>query len=281
MALLGVLGVLLSGCSATQAKDGEPPDIVLKRITTAAQTLAPANALLPDASERELISLAHDTLLAECVAKQGLNLALAGDEPMTWVTTLTAPYGGGNTFFPVDPERMERFGYHDPLDQQAAQANVAWQGEFTPIDAVRSCDDEISEQLGGPPPFDLTRLISEAGQKAGSDPRRAWVACMADKGYAYTREGGPWAEFALDTSRSTATPEEIAVATADAACQASARNTDTFFALLVAYQQKALAQHSEQVAAYQVYLRQLLTRATQIVAEHPVPQNRRANVEAP
>lgn len=272
-----------SGCGAAPGESNPAPEIELKRITNAAQTLTPANALLPDSSERELISLAHDTVLSQCVEKQGLTLSLAGDEYLDWVTSLTTPYGGGNTFFPLDPERMARFGYHDPRDRELSRPSVTWEGEFTPLDVVRSCDDEVTVALGGEPPFDMVRLVRDAGARAGSDPRRvgprtAWIRCMASEGYSYTQEGAPWMEF-TQQSATVATAEEVAVAVADASCQASSRTIDTLVALLVAYQEEALSDNAEEVAAYQDYLAEVLSRATRIVNEHPAPVNRRFNRE--
>ncbi|XBB65847.1 hypothetical protein ABFU82_17230 [Nocardioides sp. WV_118_6] len=272
----------LSACtSGEEARESVVP-INVVRITSDSQAMTPAVALLPDESQRRSILLAHDTLLAECLSAKGDVLSLNIGDRLPWVQDLTSPFAGKAPFGPVDPDRMARFGYHDPRHSPDLAPDSEWGGEPTPTALVRSCDDEVTKGLGGTPPYDLKKLIVDAAKQAGTDPRRqapikAWSACMKEKGYNYRSGGDPWGDFAMSPEAMGAkvTAKEIAVATADADCQARARNVDTHIALIVAYQKQALVEHADEVSEYRSYLDALLRRSAEIVTEKPAPQNRR------
>jgi hypothetical protein len=289
-----VVGALCALAACSGAERATPtarrPPIRLVRITTDAQVITPAVALLPNATQDTKILLAYDTLLSRCVAASGQTFAMSPSDRPDWITIFTQPFAGVQPFGPVNPRRMAQFGFHDPVANPSGGEHVAYVGTPTPREVILSCDTSVTRSLGGPPTADIRPLIADAGAQAGSDPRRAgprraWVDCMKQRGYAYQSDGDPITEFEMDGEKnSTGTAisgwsshissREIAVADADAACQQSSRNVDTQVALLTAYESAALDQHPELVAAYQHYLNALLAKAARIIATYPAPTNR-------
>jgi len=184
---------------------------------------------------------------------------------------------------------MARFGFHDPVAKPAIGTGVTYAGKPVPRATLRSCNETATRQLGGKPTADLLPLIREAGQLAGSDPRRvapgqAWVSCMKKEGHTYSGEGDPVTEFVMGGQQNTVSTgaaawgkriseREIAVARAGAACQEKSRNIDTQVALLTAYERQALDEHADLASRYQRDLDRLLARAADVIVRYPAPEN--------
>lgn len=270
-ALFAVAG---AGCSADREAGAELP-IRLERVTSVEQYVGPARQRLLSPEEASLLLLAYDTLLAECVEKQGQVLSITDGQRPQWLQKLVTPMYAAQPLGPVNPRRVAQYGFHDP-EAFIGAASIEFTGRRTPHAVLAYCEAPTTEALGGRPPEGLSEMVFEAARAASTDPRLAeaqdsWSACMAEQGYDYDLPTQPQREF---TTTSEITDSEIEVATASVDCQARTRNIDTYVALVVAHEQRLIDDNVELFADFGDWKDRALAAAARVTAEHAAPANR-------
>ncbi len=273
-AALVAVAVAASGCSADEQSTDELP-IRLKRVTDAAQYIGPAQERLLSPQQRTRLLLAYDTLLAECVEKQGESLSITDAQRPQWLRELVTPMFAALPLGPVNARRVAQYGFHDP-EATIGPESVDFQGPRTPKRVIAACEGPTTEKLGGTPPEGVSNMVFAAGRAAGNDSRLAvaqesWASCMAAQGYDYDLPTQAQREF---TTSSEITDREVEVATASVECQAKARNIDTYVALRVAYEERLIESNFDLFADFDAWKGRALNVAAEVTAERPPPPNR-------
>ncbi|MFJ5777717.1 hypothetical protein [Streptomyces sp. NPDC093094] len=277
--------LVLSGCSSsdqgpgrTRSEDAPPVDFKTPPAVSATPTMRssaslelPLEAYAWTDSEERTRRQGEDLLAADCMRGHGFDLAprpaYRGDKALR----------DARRYGVSDPDSASRFGYRlDP----AARGPKPPEENYSPAESLvlfgpqegqgsrKSADGKAIPKGGcwgqalrdlasdGPEvdPSDeefadqLAVFTYQASQK---DPRvkkvfAAWSACMKEKGYDYR---GPM-EAGDDTSfqnSDTVSRREIQVAEADVACKREHNLIGVWYAVEVAYQERAVEQNQQQL----------------------------------
>ncbi|MFI9152681.1 hypothetical protein [Streptomyces sp. NPDC053367] len=282
---LGCAALLLSGCSSSdpgtdarsRSGDAPPVDFATPPPVTATPTLRASTALeLPleayawtDAEERTRRQ-GEDLLAAQCMRRYGFDLAprpaYRGDKALRDARRygISDPDTASRFGYRIDPaargpkppeenystaESLVLFGPQDgqgtgrTADGKSVPEGGCWGQALRDLAAdgpeVRPEDEEFADQLA--------TFTYQASQQ---DPRvkkafAAWSGCMKDKGYAYKGPMDAVEDPAFKTAR--ASRREIQVAEADVACKQRHNVIGVWYAVEVAYQERAVEQNQQQL----------------------------------
>ncbi|MGC0331559.1 hypothetical protein RKD23_004549 [Streptomyces sp. SAI-170] len=282
---LGCAALVLSGCSSSdsgtdRSRSGDAPPVDFKTPppVTATPTLRASTALeLPleayawTDSEERTRRQGEDLLAAQCMRGYGFDLAprpaYQGDKALR----------DSRRYGISDPDTASRFGYRiDPADrgpkppeenyssaeslvlfgpQDGQGANRTADGKTVPkggcwAKALRDLAADGPEVRPDEEEF-ADQLAIFTYQESQKDPRvkkafSAWSACMKDKGYSYK---GPMdaVEDPAFKNTATASRREIQVAEADVACKQRHNVIGVWYAVEVAYQERAVEQNQQQL----------------------------------
>ncbi|MEJ8645340.1 hypothetical protein WKI68_37270 [Streptomyces sp. MS1.HAVA.3] len=258
--LLASTAVLLTGCSAAEA-GGANPDTPGKpiaigqvpKITDAEQLTLPLDAYQLSPRDARKVQDALDTLVTDCMTKQGFAWAPPQRPPVREGSRNGRRYGL------LDPEEGSQTGYHvtGTTGQGAKGKEQGQDGSATAQEAAGQCVLTQRAKLNGQQKADkaasgpdelVERLVVENASRAERDPQvRAvwsqWSDCMDQAGYSYD---GPWDS---NNDREFATPEptdkERAVASADAKCKQKHNVAGVWMAVETAYQKRAIETNAE------------------------------------
>jgi hypothetical protein len=283
---LGCAALLLSGCSSSdpgtgnrsRSGDAPPVDFSTPPPVTATPSLRASSSLeLPleayawtDAEERTRRQ-GEDLLAAQCMRRYGFELAprpvYRGDKALR----------DSRRYGISDPDTASRFGYRiDPAARgprppeekySSAQSLVLFgpqdgQGPSRTADGKSvpkgGCWGQALRDLAADGPEvdpDQEEFADQLAiftyQASQQDPRvkkafAAWSACMKDKGYSYKGPMDAVEDPALKNT-ATATRREIQVAEADVACKQRHNVIGVWYAVEVAYQERAVEQNQQQL----------------------------------
>ncbi|WP_149183488.1 hypothetical protein [Streptomyces sp. TRM49041] len=259
------MAVLATGCASTDAGDGQS-DAVGKPIavgkvpvvTSAEQLTFPLDAYQLSLRESRQIEEALDSLVVDCMTKQGFNWAAPQRPPLR--------DGGrnGRRYGLLDPEEGSRTGYHGTVSTgKGAKGNESGQDDSPAAQqAAGQCVLSQRAKLNGQqkadkantgPDEQIEQLILQDAARAEKDPQvRAvwakWSDCMEEAGYSYAT---PWdANNDPKWGKSpAATDDERSVATADAKCKIKHNVAGVWMAVEIAYQKRTLEAKAESLEA--------------------------------
>jgi hypothetical protein len=271
---LMVLGVMASGCSADEPRRS-PIEIRVEPVTSTSQYVGPAQRHLLDPGERRTFLRAYDTQMALCVQEEGETLVLDDSRRPEWLLELVSPIYAAQPLGPVNERRVAQYGFHDP-EATLGSETVVFEGRTTGKALLDRCTTKVVNQLGGEPPRGLPSMILDAGKAVTVDERFTaaqdrWSQCMGKQGYSYDTPTQVQREF---TQTSSITQQEITAATASLECQRTARNIDTYVALLYAHEQRLIDDNLDLFAAFDSWKGRALTAAAEVIASHALPKNR-------
>jgi len=291
------VAVAVGGCGSSVTDEPEAPRRSLPElpglphVTTSAQVLdTPVNQIFESQGELAKERDAYERLMSKCTRAAGLPFVPPEDyHPVVMFYDFALPFG------PIEEARAKRYGYHDPLFGQGAQA-PSWDGDTTPawltgipkaepipagVDPAAvpegGCHARALAELGGERPVEARAVAEQARSAAIKDPRwvaarEAWTECMSDRGYPYDAPMDAVDAFA--NGQGNPVRKEIDTAVADVRCKRSTREVDTIVALLTAYEAEAIAAHPDDFDAYSSWRTRYLARVERTLATTPPPPNR-------
>ncbi|MGK4580520.1 hypothetical protein [Kitasatospora sp. HPMI-4] len=262
----------------------------------------PLDGYLLNRDQQTTVEVAQQKLIVSCMARLGFTyVPPAGPRPPrdsdAPTTRMDSRYGHQNA------ELMAKWGYHPeggnpagtgvkPSSQpMSQQMTTAMEGTSDPNERFGSggqvfngrqvpdhgCIGAADKQLTGAVDGLVgdaqvaTDLKFETLKDSQHDERTQavfaqWSHCMKDAGFDYP---DPLAAVGDPQWRKTptATPSELRVATADAACRHKFNVVGVWYAVDVAYQQGAIAGHAEAMAKAKTDLEALTKAATQAMAD--------------
>ncbi|MBU2693576.1 hypothetical protein [Pimelobacter sp. 30-1] len=237
------------------------------------EIVLPLDDYLLNGAELRAVARARTGLVDECVLRFTQESYV---EVAVGVTPAFSPYRFGL----VGTTSAARWGYHDPddeLSESFARAHPVRTPPGTPTAAhlldgrlpigserpldpggktlpKDGCVGDAEAFLGGPVAESgfVSRAVTEIEEAERTDPRvqdaiSDWVACMTDTGHDYANPLDPVVELG---GAAAITPEERAVAIADAACRASTSYVERRVAILAELQERSLAADQGRWDAY-------------------------------
>jgi hypothetical protein len=210
------------------------------------------------------MAAAQDVRMKRCMARKGLSWRVIPQPPAEAPAELNRRRYGI-----VEPKVSRVFGYHMTPDPPRRKQYDAAAGERLRSltreeslaaygrDGESGCDLEAYESLveGGKPDYSMFNRISgdvyEASKKEPRvlDAMASWSACMKKKGYDYAHPMKAASDRKWMRTRRPS-PEELATATSDVACQKSSRITRTWYAAEKRLQRKAVKENSEELNTF-------------------------------
>ncbi len=275
--LAGAAAILaLGACTAEPAAKQEGPDGPTAEPQVSVTPQAdPANAVLPldayafDQNQAKVLRQAQDLLTEACMHRVGF---ASFKNASTYVTSAGA-HRATTGIGLVDAESAKKYGYRTGAlpDRDAAGEKKRDPNEtaalFGPQDGGPAhpgapeggCSGEADRKLyprttTGPSAAPagnslVDQLTQQAGDRARGDSRivagiTQWSTCMRDAGFQVKT---PWELQQMEGTRWTGpvTSEEITAATTDVSCKQKTKLTDTWNAVLTAYQ-KGLIERRKQ-----------------------------------
>lgn len=265
-----VAAAALSACTAGPAgpeqgaaagPSGEP------QVTVTPQP-DPANAALPldaysfDKAQQKVMEQAQDILTESCMRRVGF---ASFKNSSTYAKTTAKPSTSGIGL--VDAESAKKYGYRSgALPDRGAEAGAPRDPNetaalFGPQDGAAAhpgapeggCSGEATRKLYPKSSESGTKLLDELVQQAGDRARgdsritagiAQWSSCMREAGFQVST---PWELQQMEGTRwtGTVTSEEITAATTDVSCKQRTKLTDTWTAVLTAYQNGLVERHKE------------------------------------
>jgi len=281
-ALLLVI-VPLAGCGSASSADDLPEPGPLPTIRADDDIRLPLDHYLGPQRDRLALATAHEELVSACMAEQGfhgypvtdwshrLDLPDHAFSGFPLVDLAGAREHGLADAWAAGFEEAENaavgeaFAGWDGPDVRAALngAEAPDSGEAQditgddPVAEAGGCRGEAKSRLydlAERDPLDGMWLDTLAGRtiaEATEDPRlaaprRAWSACMEERGYPYVDTFEP----AEDPRWQTDPEGERRVAVAQVECTHESRYVDTWVALAAAYQERAIEQNAERLQVY-------------------------------
>lgn len=253
--------LLLPGCSAPAAPSGPGPAAAPAEPPPPPGPEAVALALPFDAyeqwlPERYAVEAAEELLTRECMRRAGLGWRVVPPPPSE---ALDPPHR--TRYGLIEAEVARRYGYHLPPEAPALRefraARAARDEALSPrearaaygADGEGGCARQSYERLwsGGPKPdHDAYRAIAaDLFGRSRSDPRvlravAAWSACMRAGGYDYAHPSEAAGDPAWKDSPAPS-PQEVATARADVACQRRTGYVATWASVETDLQKRAIA----------------------------------------
>ncbi|MDB1086414.1 hypothetical protein PJ985_02340 [Streptomyces sp. ACA25] len=279
LALIGALAGCGAALSGEDTGDRLPELGDVPRLTGPATPAYPLDEYLASDEELRLLERAQATLTEECMSRYGF--AYRAELPPAPQERQNLRYGL------ADAQHAAEFGYALSTDgQEPARPELSlseaeelvlfgpdgddpfpssWE-EATESDAfvevdgqsipVGGCQRESYLKLYAPVPdsVDIMQPQSveqEAYTRSLEDPRvrevsEEWSACMAEEGYAADDPVSPQTELGIDGLSS---PEAVAAAEADVTCKAEVNLVGVWYAVEVAYQERALEENAEMLTS--------------------------------
>lgn len=283
LALLNATAILaLSGCAGGDKPDaeGEPPVTNTITVVNPKTWALPLDAYIPSPDQSTTLFVARIRLTMNCMRRFGFDYP--DPKPIVNVLGTNEKRYGIN-----DAKRAAAYGYRDP-DLQAVQDAVV-QPSYTP-EALAvltgenaeagegvpagGCDGEAKAKLQeGAPQVDqmfVYSLMQASWDKSGSDSRvkkvaSEWSSCMKQRGFSY---GDPMAanNDKLMATGDIASDREIAIAIADVACKDKVRYMSIRASVEGAYQERSIAEHSNEMDALKKNLETQLQNAARVSA---------------
>lgn len=292
--LLFALPLVLLGCSADGGGDDVAVSSGSEQARVSGEVVVPEGVALPlDAyafsdKEAQVIGQATEASVMECF--QAYGFAAADAEP------LPVGSGGAKTerharrYAVADAEVAATYGYHPPQNgdvrrdfyeahtaeelqvlvgpTEGKSAVSQYRGRAVPqggclgqaVAAVAAGDaaaQRAGEEL-------VSSVQADAWNASLRDPRvldvfAAWSACMAEAGYSY--EAPMQANDDPAWQSPTASPEEIATATADVACKEKTDLVAVWSSVEAEHQAGSIAKHQKRFDAYRAVLDQQVADA--------------------
>lgn len=143
-------------------------------------------------------------------------------------------------------------------------------GESVPKGGCRGEASSTLTKLGTVGQIPLVgRIRADSFTRSVTDPEvtsafKAWSDCMSAKGYKYDSPRVAGAD--LDTKGPAVSPRETAVATADVACKKSTNVVEIWSAFEIAYQNKQIDEHAQELKDITQERDKLLKRVGEIIA---------------
>lgn len=270
-ALLG----LVTGCAdgpAVQAPPVPAPTIgpapVSPASYIAAVTDLPWRPYIQDPRQALIVERAELELVVQCMRRRGYG---AFTQSMIQYAVPDLAQEPGGPYGWIDGAKARKYGFHtSPADGASFhQAPVRLSADQDR--ALRSCTAGASSALQAGRVIDPGSLVNKMAAQAWSltvgDARvktatARWSSCMRAHGFRYSAPptGDQW----LAKSR-TASPAEIATASADAACTTSADLAGIFFAVDAGYQRELISLEKAKLVAIGAELRAETARAAAIL----------------
>jgi hypothetical protein len=288
-----VLATLLSSCTSGTGSAEREPDIgPIKTITSGSEVTLPLDAYRFTQKEYITVRRAAWRLVRDCVRRFGGDYTLPNAMVVADVPRLehdnarryglfdaaSATARGYNLPAEELPPDREKGGGWNPSDTEkmlvrgvaAGSANIPMDTQGKPLPSG-GCSGEADRMLaqGAAQPADdslADRLSVESHQRSEADSRvreavQKWAECMKRSGYSYTSIWEPNDKKWPDPAGN----EEIATAKADVACKAETNLVGVWMAVELAYQNRAIEQHAQELTALQAYVRAASRNAASIV----------------
>ncbi|MCP9956663.1 hypothetical protein [Streptomyces sudanensis] len=231
--------------------------------------------------ERYAVEAAEELLTRECMRRAGLDWRVVPPPP---AEALDPPHR--TRYGLVEAEVARRYGYHLPPEAPALRefraARTARDEALSPheartaygADGEGGCARQSYERLwsGGPKPDHdaYHEIAARLFERSRSDPRllravAAWRACMRAGGYGYAHPSKAAGDPAWKGSP-VPSPEEIATARADVACQRRSGYATTWASVETGLQKRAIAADSGVLREFAAANRRNVEAARRVLA---------------
>ncbi len=272
-----------AGGKGSASLPGGEPKVTVTPQQDPAHARLPLDAYTFDKDQLKIMQQAQDILTDACMHRLGF---AAFKNSNTYVNT--SGEQGSTGIGLVDAEYAKKFGYRTgaspdrPRDTKKQDPNET-AALYGPQDGAPArpgapeggCSGEATRKLYPQTGKAGTRLLDELTQqtndRARGDSRvvdaiAQWSACMRDAGFQVKT---PWELQAMEGTRWTGpvTSEEITAATTDVGCKQKSKLTDTWTAVLTAYQKTAVEKNKEGLDQEKKQLAQQVETAGKVLKE--------------
>ncbi|MEN3609169.1 hypothetical protein AAH979_06425 [Plantactinospora sp. ZYX-F-223] len=280
--LIGAITFGLGGCTddGPSAPQQEPAIAVIS-VPDLKSLALPLDAYLPTREQAAVLLTAENNLKLECLRRFGFALSVPAAQPRPLAVNerrygVTSEEDVASYGYRVPPEYVVERQKEPELSAAAlsiltGDGQNSYQGQAIP---EGGCTGEARRKIAGgaatPADPDVAQnLKAEALSRARHDSRMVaifaeWKACMARSGYDYSDpfDANDDAQFASGESASDA---EISTASADVRCKKDTNLVNVWVAVDVAYQNRAIEQHSEALNTAKQLLETRLRNAAKVV----------------
>ncbi|MFJ9519843.1 hypothetical protein ACIRPK_16470 [Kitasatospora sp. NPDC101801] len=276
-ALLAAAGLFTAGCAAhpptpgTATAPGAAPSATLPPLPrpaiheipvadSTADKSMPVEAYLFSSEQRHQVDTARGTLTAQCMRRFGLAYTPEAPPPASARGQATHRYdvvAPANGYRPAEPPTPrpappqlspEVVGVLAGRLPGGAEPSTSYHGTpIPPGGCLGEADARLTAQGGSMLDSQLAVGINfDNYRRSMTDDRltavfRAWSDCMRAEGHGYPTPDDAMKDPRWKTGTGPASPEEVAVATADARCRQRTNVIGTWFAVESAYEAEAIA----------------------------------------
>lgn len=285
--LLGSAALLLTSCvAASPADSAADPSASPSRpaLTSSLRLALPFDTYKWTPRELWRHERARRLLAQDCLDDRDIDLALPqpAEPPET-------TYDNSRRYGVVDPEAAAHYGYHVPgmwssRDQRLRAEAVQWGKRLSPEQqralygdgdqqgCYGAADATLARTAPGPEPAWLATQSEQSLNRtenaaAVKRTRKAWTACMTEKGFRYDHPDRAIGDRAWDLDAPTISTREITTAKADVGCKRSSGLVTTWHRAERTHQQRAITRHSKKFARLAADKRALLAAVDRLLTD--------------
>jgi hypothetical protein len=253
--LIGLaLITLLTACSGNRSHSAQPAlSGAIEVITTPQQVQRPVDLYLPSAADLIQLNAIQLTRTNTCLSAAGEELMqVQGDVATVDEDAIADRVSRSSLWGAFDPADMQAYGYALPPGRDDS-LGLMFPNSSTGMACVRKGQDAVGGASGA-------HLVDESVLPAGGPPApiqdsrvvaayRSWSQCMHRAGYAYSDPVAAMLAWPRSAGHA-ASNQEITTATADGRCKLSTNLVGITLAVQLAYDQRYIDQHQQQLVAF-------------------------------
>jgi hypothetical protein len=245
---------LLTGCSGNPSRPAQPAlSGAVEVITSPQQVQRPVDMYLPSAADFIQLNAIQVTTTNTCLAAAGEeSMQVQGDIATVDQDAVSDRVSRSSLWGAFDPADMQTYGYASPPSRDDS-LGLMFPNSQTGTVCVRKGQNAVGGASGA-------HLVDESVLPAGGPPApiqdsrvvaayRSWSQCMRESGYTYSDPVAAMLAWPRSAGHA-ASNQEIATASADNLCKVSTNLVGITLAVQLAYDQRYIDQHQQQLVAF-------------------------------